>query len=50
MGGFKGRTGGAAIQEKIRMLREEGIRISDGRIQNFEEVLFRFPRVRVGPP
>jgi hypothetical protein len=42
MGGFKGRTGGAAIQEKIRLLKAEGIEIQGGRIKHFEDVLFRF--------
>jgi hypothetical protein len=42
MGGFKGKTGGAAIQEKIKLLEEEGIKINGGRIVNFEDVLFRF--------
>ena len=42
MGGFKGRTEGAAIQEKIKMLQAEGIQIREGRIQNFTAVLFRF--------
>jgi hypothetical protein len=42
MGGFKGRTAGAAIEEKIKLLRAEGIEIRGGRIINFEDVLFRF--------
>ena len=42
MGGFKGKTEGAAIREKIQLLKEEGIGIRGGRIMNFEEVLFRF--------
>jgi hypothetical protein len=42
MGGFKGKTGGAAIQEKIKLLEAEGIEVHGGRIVNFEKVLFRF--------
>jgi hypothetical protein len=42
MGGFKGRTAGTAIREKITLLAEEGIEVRDGRIVNFEAVLFRF--------
>ncbi len=42
MGGFKGQTQGAALNEKVRMLEAEGIVIRDGRIQNFDAVLFRF--------
>ena len=42
MGGFKGKTEGVAIQEKIKLLGEEGIEIRDGRIVNFEKILFRF--------
>ncbi len=42
MGGFRGQTEGAAIQEKIKMLQSEGIDIHSGRIQNFKDVLFRF--------
>jgi hypothetical protein len=42
MGGFKGKTAGAAIQEKIKLLEGEGIEVRDGRIQNFDEIRFRF--------
>ncbi len=33
---------GTAIQKKIKLLKEEGIEIHEGKIKNFEEVLFRF--------
>ncbi len=42
IGGFQGKTSGAAIQKKIRMLKEEGIEFQRGKIKNFEKVLFRF--------
>ncbi len=42
IGGFQGNTSGASIQRKIRMLKAEGIEFEDGRIKNFEKVLFRF--------
>jgi len=42
MGGFQGKTAGAAIQKKIDMLQDEGIEIQNGKIMNFKEVLFRF--------
>jgi hypothetical protein len=42
IGGFKGKTSGTAIQQKIKMLKNEGIEFHEGRIKNFEEILFRF--------
>jgi len=42
MGGFRGRTAGAAIDKKINLLKEEGIQVRNGRIVNFEDILFRF--------
>jgi hypothetical protein len=44
MGGFKGKTGGAAIQEKIKLLKAEGIEIHGGRIKHFDKVLFRLAK------
>jgi methylated-DNA-[protein]-cysteine S-methyltransferase len=41
IGGFQGETSGTAIQKKIKMLRDEGIEIRGGKIQNFEKVMFR---------
>jgi hypothetical protein len=37
---------GAAIREKINMLKGEGIEIHGGRIKNFDEVLYRFPKLK----
>lgn len=43
VGGFKGKLKGKVIQEKINMLKEEGIVIENKKIINFESVLFKFP-------
>ena len=37
VGGFRG-----GVRKKINMLRKEGIEIRDGKIVNFEKVLFKF--------
>lgn len=39
-----GSIGGFALgtKRKIEILRKEGIKITNGRVENFEEVLFRF--------
>jgi methylated-DNA-[protein]-cysteine S-methyltransferase len=42
IGGFRGKRSGAAIQEKINMLKSEGIEFKGDKIQNFNEILFRF--------
>jgi len=42
VGGFGGKTVGKTVEEKIRMLRKEGVEIIDGKIVNFKKVLFRF--------
>jgi len=42
IGGFQGKTSGAAIQKKIKMLKDEGLEFHGGKVKNFEEVLFRF--------
>jgi biotin operon repressor len=36
-----GKTSGAAIQEKIRMLEDEGVEFQGERVKNFDEILFR---------
>lgn len=38
IGGFRGKN----YKEKIKLLRKEGIKIKNNRIQNFDKVLFRF--------
>jgi methylated-DNA-[protein]-cysteine S-methyltransferase len=42
IGGFKGKTSGTSIQEKILLLEKEGIDIKNEKIVNFKEVLFKF--------
>jgi hypothetical protein len=43
MGGFRGKTSGQSIQEKIAMLKAEGVEVKAGKIRDFEKILFRFP-------
>jgi len=45
MGGFQGKTSGSSIQKKIKMLRAEGVEIKDGKIKNFDKILFRFSQL-----
>jgi methylated-DNA-[protein]-cysteine S-methyltransferase len=42
IGGFQGKTSGTSIQRKIKMLQDEGVEIHEGKIKNFEEILYRF--------
>jgi O-6-methylguanine DNA methyltransferase len=42
VGGFGGKTSGKTVKEKIQMLRRENVEVKNGKIVNFEEVLFRF--------
>ena len=42
IGGFMGKSRGAAIQKKIQMLRKEGIKIECGKILQFDHALFTF--------
>ena len=42
IGGFGGKTSGKNIQNKIEMLRREGVEVHDGRIVDFDHVLFKF--------
>jgi len=42
IGGFGGKTYGKAKERKIRLLRKEKIEVKDGKIVDFEGVLFRF--------
>lgn len=42
IGGFMGKRDGKAVQEKIRLLRNEGIVIQDNTIQDFATVVYRF--------
>ena len=42
VGGFGGETSGKTVEEKIRMLRGEGVDINNGKITDFDKALFRF--------
>ncbi len=42
IGGFRGKTSGATIREKIKMLKDEGVELDGDRVKNFDEVLYRF--------
>ena len=42
IGGFGGKTKGKTTERKIQLLREENVEIENGRIVDFEKVLFRF--------
>lgn len=42
VGGFGGRISGKTVEEKVRMLRREGVEIRDRRIVDFQRVIFRF--------
>jgi hypothetical protein len=42
IGGFAGKMSGKAVQNKVELLRKEGVKVKDGRIVDFEKVLFKF--------
>ncbi len=42
VGGFGGETSGKTVKKKVRMLRKEHVEVRDGKIVDFEKVLFRF--------
>ena len=42
VGGFGGRTSGKAVKKKIRMLRKESVKVRNGKIVDFQRLLFRF--------
>jgi methylated-DNA-[protein]-cysteine S-methyltransferase len=42
VGGFGGETSGKTVKKKVLMLRKEHVEIRDGKIVDFEKVLFRF--------
>lgn len=42
IGGFKGEKSGESVAEKIVLLRNEGVVVENGKIKNFEKVLFLF--------
>ena len=42
LGGFKGKTSGKEINEKITLLASEGVSVVEGKIVDFEDVLWSF--------
>jgi len=42
IGGFAGKTKGKTIRNKVELLRKEKVQVKNGKIVNFEKVLFRF--------
>jgi O-6-methylguanine DNA methyltransferase len=42
IGGFGGKISGKTVEEKTLLLREENIEVRNGRVVDFEKVLFRF--------
>ena len=44
IGGFKGEKTGKSIEEKIEILKKEGIEVINGKVVNFEKVLFNFKK------
>ena len=41
-GGFSGKTKGKTVQNKVNLLRKERVQVKDGRIVDFDKVLFKF--------
>lgn len=42
IGGFAGKMSGKTVQNKVELLRKEGVKVKNGRIVDFEKVLFKF--------
>ena len=42
IGGFGGKTSGKTVEEKSNLLRKENVGVRNGKIVDFEEVLFKF--------
>ena len=42
VGGFGGRTSGKTVENKIQLLSEESVEVRNGKIVDFQKVLFRF--------
>lgn len=42
IGGFKGYKTGKTIEEKIKLLQKEGVGVENGKIKNFEKVVYTF--------
>jgi methylated-DNA-[protein]-cysteine S-methyltransferase len=42
IGGFGGKTSGKSVEEKAQLLRGENVEVRNGRVVDFEKVIFRF--------
>jgi methylated-DNA-[protein]-cysteine S-methyltransferase len=42
IGGFGGKTSGKSVAAKTQLLREEDVEVRNGRVVDFERVLFKF--------
>jgi len=42
IGGFGGKTSGKTVEKKRLLLREENVEVRNGRVVDFEKILFRF--------
>jgi len=42
IGGFGGKTSGKTVEEKAQLLRGENVEVRNGRVVDFDKVLFRF--------
>jgi methylated-DNA-[protein]-cysteine S-methyltransferase len=42
IGGFGGKTSGKSVEEKAKLLRGENVEVRNGRVVDFDNVLFRF--------
>ena len=42
VGGFRGKTTGKTVEEKTLMLRSENVQVKNGKVVDFEKVLFKF--------
>jgi len=42
IGGFGGKTSGESVEKKAELLRKENVEVRNGKIADFQKVLFRF--------
>jgi len=42
IGGFAGKTSGKTVQKKISLLKSEGVEVKEGKIIDFEKIVYRF--------
>ncbi|MBS3151762.1 MGMT family protein [Candidatus Woesearchaeota archaeon] len=46
IGGFKGKTSGRGIKEKIKLLGKEGVKVRNSKVVDFEKVLYKFKDIK----